>query len=230
MILDFALVLIVALFVFIGYKKGIIKSVYGLISLVVAGAGSYFGSKYLSNWFYTFFFEKSVNESIHQSISATAESVTASTESVFENLPDYVKNFVGFFKISEASLFDSDSTVQMIEADLQNTIKSAVVEILGFIFIIVLFILILILMKLLSKTILSVFEIPVIKQINGLFGMVFGLAEGLIICYIAVLVCRLIMPQTDNAVLDAEMINSSVVFSKIYYSEFITYITKIFTM
>ena len=228
MVLDAVLILTVALFVFIGYKKGIVKSLYGVISLVVSGIGSYILGKFLSSWVYTFFFEKSINESINNSITATAESVTTSTENIFYNLPDYVKNFLGFFGIAEIGAYKTTGAIQTIETELQNAVRSTVVEILGFIFIVLLFILILFLMKILSKSILFIFEVPIIKQINGIFGMVFGLAEGLIICYIAVLACRLLLATAGRPVIDAEMINSSLIFSKIFYSDFITYITSVF--
>jgi len=228
MILDVSLVLIVSVFLFIGYKKGIVKSVYGFLSLIVAGVGSYFSGKYLSQWVYGFFFEKSINESISNSVSASTENLTASVENVLSNLPEYVKNLLGFFNVSEGDFFQQNTTAQLVESELQQSIKGAVVEVLGFIFIIVLFILILILMRLLSKPIVSIFEIPVIKQINGIFGMLFGLAEGLVICYIAVLVFRLIVPDAHSTLLNAEMFNNSVIFSRIYYSEFITYVTELF--
>lgn len=230
MILDIALVLIVAVFVFIGYKKGIMKSLYGLISLAVAGIGSYFAGKFLSNWIYDLFFAKSINESISNSVANTTESITVTTEKVFTNLPDYVTNFLGIFGITETNIFNTTQATQAIEAEIQNGVMSAVVSILGSIIIAISFILILILMKWLSGFILFIFEVPVIKQINSMFGLAFGLMEGMIICYIAVLACRLFLPTADQPVIDAGMINSSLIFSKIYYSEFITYIANAFSL
>lgn len=228
MILDFGLIIIAALFVLIGYKKGIMKSLYGLISLVVAGVGSCLLSRFLSGWVYNVFFAESINKSISNSIAGTTESITAATENVFANLPDYVKGFLGFFGVTDSSIFETTQATQALEAELQNTVMSAVVQILGSVLLVVLFILILILMKWLSKFILFIFEVPVIKQINSLCGCIFGLAEGLIICYIAVLLCRLLLPVSDHTVINAEMINSSAIFGKIYYSELITFIVNVF--
>ena len=94
-------------------------------------------------------------------------------------------------------------------------------------FIILLFIVFKLLIRLLSKVILKLFELPVIRVVNRLLGGAFGLCEGLLLIYAAILVIRIIYPFIENPLITEEMINSSFLFKSIYNLGFTTLISDV---
>ena len=54
------------------------------------------------------------------------------------------------------------------------------------------------------------FNIPVVKQINQLLGGVFGLAEGMVIVFIAVNIFDIVTIFTNPALLNNEIFNGAV--------------------
>ena len=217
MILDLILVALVALFVFIGYKRGLAKSLYGLIALIVAGICGFFLSRFVAGWIYDVFFAGNINESINGLLMANPDG-ELSSGSVYNNLPGSVKGFLGLFGANGDNFFDISQVTDSAARGLQNTVRAAIVSIISFILFVLIFVLILIVLKIFSKKILSLFNLPAIKQINNVLGGIFGLAQGLLICYILILVIKLILPATDSSLISKEMIDSSFVFSRIYYS------------
>lgn len=222
MILDFLMILLVAVFVFIGYRTGIVKAFYSIISLIFAGFISRLLSGFLAQWVYDTFFATNINNSISNTLTNATANTVFVTENTFTNLPDYVTTLFKIFGVDNESLFRSiEKTGSILAYDVQNAVMSAVVSIFTTLIFILLFILLLIVFKMLSKYILSVFKIPVIKQINGLLGGLLGLIEGLIICYIAVLICGFILPIISQPLISDELISQSLFFAKIYYSDFL---------
>ena len=52
MILDIIMIAIVALFLFIGLRRGIAKTLYGLASIVLSGILAYFSGRFFANLLY----------------------------------------------------------------------------------------------------------------------------------------------------------------------------------
>ena len=78
------------------------------------------------------------------------------------------------------------------------------------ILLVILFILIFIIVKKLIKLISRVFNIPVVKQINQLLGGIFGLAEGLLIVFIAVNIFVIVTEFSNPALLNNELFSGAV--------------------
>ena len=226
MILDLILIIIVALFLFIGYKKGMMKSLYGLISIIIAGVLSYILSGVFAKKIYNSFVKQIVDDKINESFSIVADNTEIFVDNVFNNLPIGLKGLLSVFGYNSGNLTNDFSATA---TSISNDIEIAVVSVLTTILTVVLFLLIIFLLKLLSKYILFLFEIPIIKQVNGFFGGLLGLLQGLFFVYLTVLLCKLLFPDKGIYLLSEEVIKQSVFFSKIYFSETVNIITSFFS-
>ncbi len=218
MVLDIILLVIVAVLVFLGIHRGIAKTLFNLLSIFLAGVAGYFFANAGSKWIYTTFIAHDVNESIAQSF----EQAQGNTVGIIDNLPDFTKGLLTFFNISDESIASSvNGGINATASAIESTIASAVISILNIMLIIILFILLLIIFKFISKRLVKIFKIPVLKQINKFFGGVLGLCEGLILCYIGIIICSIIVPINSEFIVSQELISQSVVFKSVYYSDFV---------
>lgn len=222
MVLDIILLVIVAVLILLGIHRGIAKTLLNLLSIFFAGVVGCFFANLGSKWIYTTFIAPDVNESIAKSF----EQAQGNTISVIDNLPDFTKGLLTFFGVSDESLASSvnggiNAATGAVTSVLESTIANAVISILNIMLIIVLFLLLLIIFKFISKRLVKIFKIPVLKQINKFLGGALGLCEGLILCYIGIIICSIIVPINSEFIVSQELISQSIVFKSVYYSDFV---------
>lgn len=220
MILDIIIIAILFLFVIIGTVKGGVKTIFSLAGLCLSVFfASLFGPS-LSQWIYTVFFQKGIVNGVQSAVSGAVSG--SATADIANALPDYVYSVLSTFGITKESFVQQASG---IAADSQNAavnaveglLKPVLCSIISFFVIIILFILFLIAMKLLTRLILRLFELPGLHLINGLFGCILGAAEGLVFVYLLVLLYKLISPfGTDVSFITPELIEQSVIFKSMF--------------
>lgn len=226
MALDFLMVLIVAIFIFAGYRKGFVRSIYGLLSITISGFVSAVTGNAIAVWIYNTFYRESINDSIDNSVSGATSDIISTTDGILNNLPLSIRNLFSFFKVENNSFITSAQLkTDAIVNDIQNSIMNTVISILQLIVSIAVFIILLILFRLLSKCLTKFFDAPVIRQINSMCGLLFGTLEGIAFCYITILIIRLIFQISGQQLFSAEMIDSSIFFNRIYYSDFLNVIS-----
>lgn len=222
MVLDIILLGIVAILVFLGIKRGIAKTLLNLLSIFFAGAVGCFLANIGSKWIYSTFIAPDVSDSVAKSFEQAGNNTTG----IIENMPDFTKGLLTFFGITDESLASSVNSGVNTAADavtgvIENTIANAVISVLNIVLIIVLFLLLLIIFKLISRHLVKIFRVPVLKQINKFLGGALGLCEGLILCYIGIIICSIIVPLNNDFIVSQELISQSVVFKSAYYSDFV---------
>lgn len=232
MILDIILVAIVTLLVIIGIKRGIARTLLNLLSVVVSAALAYVTSKIVASWVYTNFISTSVTQSVSDTVSNSAQSADIISQETIDNLPDFIKSILQTLGIvpetisGSASKAAADSS-NAIAQTVDDTIAPVVTSILSAIFLVVLFIIFLLICKLIARKLVKFFDLPVLNVINRLLGGTLGLIEGVALCYIAILICRIILPFSSQPFIPPEMIEQSVIFKTVYYSEFMNSVAGI---
>ncbi len=230
MILDISMILLVALFMIIGTKRGIAKTLYGLASIVLSGIIAYLAGRFFANLLYKNVILKSISDSVTKSVSETTAGSEKIAESVFKDLPDFFSGLLNSFGITEntiSSAVDAKATSQAITSAVDSVIAPILISIFSAIFILALFLIVLLLFKLLGHHVLKLFELPIIRTVNSIFGGVFGLCEGVAIVFAAVMILRIILPCFDKPFISPELINSSYVFKLVYHSDFISLISDV---
>jgi uncharacterized membrane protein required for colicin V production len=184
-VLDFAVLIIMGIGIMRGISKGLVLSVFHMISLLI--------SALLTAKYYPVFSDVLANTKVYERVKngigavmtkSTVPAVSGNgqeaAETIVESLsipkilkPAILKNTS--FNVSE--VFGFDSIIEQINTSITNTI----INVLS---IIVLFVTISILLYIVVKIIDNIMKLPVLKTINKLSGGAFGAIKGLLFIYI----------------------------------------------
>lgn len=216
MIVDIIIIAIVVLFVIIGVKRGLAKTILNLAGLVLTAVSAYYISSFLSQLFYDMFIKQTVITNTQQIIEQNG--IDYAVSNCLEAVPQWVNGIISFivgaFGISLNEFQNQITVPANISSSASQVIESVlapvVTSVLSIILVIILFIIILIIVKKLVKLVLRIFNIPVIKQINQFLGGIVGLAEGLLIVFIAVNIISMAAGFSNPDLLSNGMFNGGI--------------------
>lgn len=181
---DLILVVIFFATVVSGYKKGLVKLLISAIAFVVSLFIARSAAPSIAQWIYDNILEQHLAQTFAQGINDAA---SATAQSVAAALPDYVVSLV------ESAGFTVESLVSEINLSAQNAgavtgvfeplivsgVQLAAFAVTAFLVYTVL--------KFISAPLRTIFKLPLLKQVNGLLGMVFATVKGaaivVVICY-----------------------------------------------
>lgn len=216
MIVDIIIIAIIVLFVIIGVKRGLAKTILNLAGLVLTAVSAYYISSFLSQLFYDMFIKQTVITNTQQIIEQNG--IDYAVSNCLEAVPQWVNGIISFivgaFGISLNEFQNQITVPANISSSASQVIESVlapvVTSVLSIILVIILFIIILIIVKKLVKLVLRIFNIPVIKQINQFLGGIVGLAEGLLIVFIAVNIISMAAGFSNPDLLSNGMFNGGI--------------------
>ena len=191
---DLMVLSIVLLFVFLGYKRGLVKVAFKLCTFFIAIILAFMLYKPVA----TIVIENTnIDETIESKITdkILPEGKTETDEvDLSESLPTII-------------LKNSENTVQSIAKSCSNTLIETACLVL-------IFIITKIVLKFVTALADLIAKLPILKQFNKLGGTIYGIIEGLFIVFLGFAVISLIAPMLDVSVLEA--INSSTLGSICY--------------
>lgn len=196
-IIDIILICILALTIFLGYKKGLVKVVFKVLAFLIALILTIILYRPITNIVIN---NTELDEKIANVI---IEKGTVEVDDSAENktLDKYVEN-----------------TKKNIQNDVVNTTAKSVSEnLVGIIVMIALFIALRIALMILAIFANSLAELPIVKQFNKVGGIVYGLAEGIIIIVAILAIIYFISSMTKDSSI-VSVINTSVITKYIYYN------------
>lgn len=200
-IFDIILVAIIALNVFICYRKGLVKLAVGLIAVIVAIIVSVVLYKPVSNIIIE---NTEIDENIENTI---IENFSAETDE--EEDTDN-----GFMKYMEKYVNDSiNKTRNQIVLEASNVIATKVINICVFLGIFIVARIVLILLTFIADIIMS---LPILKQFNKAGGIIYGLIKALLIIYVILAIIFFIIYVSGNTTL-SNAISSSYI-TKFFYN------------
>ncbi len=209
--LDVFVIIVLVLFAALGYRKGFIKSVMGLVSLglsLILAINFYaYPAEYINEHFVEPYFANNTAEDLQSLMNGGTETIPP--EKVLADKPDTltaildkfgvdVEAITGFYENSIKSTtdsFDIDEIADKLSGFIVESTARTVSNILGFLLV---FIAGLIVLNLLLKLLDLLFKLPVLKFTNKLFGMILGVAKGLVVVVVVInVVAALIMTVGD---------------------------------
>lgn len=191
---DLMVLSIVLLFVFLGYKRGLVKVAFKLCTFFIAIILAFMLYKPVAKIVIE---NTNIDETIETKITdkILPEGKTETDEvDLSESLPTII-------------LKNSENTVQSIAKSCSNTLIETACLIL-------IFIIAKIVLKFVTALADLIAKLPILKQFNKLGGTIYGIIEGLFIVFVGFAVISLIAPMLDVSVLEA--INSSTLGSICY--------------
>ncbi len=198
-ILDLIVVLIVALFTFIGYKQGLIKTAIKITSFFIAIIVALILYKPVSTLIIG---STTIDDKIESTI---IEKITPEGMNPEDEASETTKIPQGFIKEANNSIKD--------------TAKTITVKIIELCTVLVLYIIARIVLKFIAALGDLIAKLPILKQFNKLGGTVFGALKGLLIVYIILAIIYLISPllkenttkKIDESILIKSMYNNNVI-------------------
>lgn len=200
LIIDIIIVALIALCVFLGYKRGLAKCVIKILSFIIALAVAFILFKPVSNFIID---NTKIDDNIKSSIVNIIEDDVEEKGKVSEdsNLP---KSMV---KIINNSIQDSINETKMtVVNNVAEKIAEAIINICVAIGLFLVTRIILIFVKVLSSLIT---DLPVIKQVDKIGGVAYGLIEALLIIFVIFAIISFISPMIKDSGL-IEAINKSI--------------------
>ena len=186
-IIDIIIVAIIALCLFLGYKRGLTGSLLKILSFVLAIVIAFILFKPVSNLVINHTnWDDSLKESIKQFITEKTATPEAKSE-LPQVIVDYIDETMAE-SINEAKEVAIDNTAQSVT----NLIVNAGVWIAVFIIARILLIFIKFITALIAK-------LPVIKQFDKLGGIIYGILEAFVILYLLLAIISFIAPTLNNS-------------------------------
>lgn len=196
-LLDLFVLAIIALSTFIGYKKGLIKVAFGLISFILAIALSVVLYKPVSNFVIEYTpIDDYIEQTIYERLDSP-ETTDEETENIVSNYYNNIKN----------------ATTNTIA----NGISKTIINISCMLIVFIISKLILLLFKWIGDLIA---KLPLIKQVNNAGGFLYGLFRGFIIIYGLLALISIVSPIVNINDLIA-MINKSIITNIMYNNNII---------
>ena len=201
-ILNIILVAIIAINVFICYKKGLVKLAVGLIAVLVSVILAVLLYKPVSNIIIS---NTELDEKIKSAITENFVNEEETTEETEDN---------GFMKYIEKYVEDPiNKTKNEIVIEASGVIATKLIDIIAMVSIFIVARLVLILLTFVTDMITS---LPILKQFNELGGILYGLIKALLIIYVLLAIAFFIVYTTGSTGLADAIANSFI--TKFFYN------------
>ena len=190
LLLDVVILLLVGVSIFIGIKRGFIRSIMGIVVVIAAIIGSIHFSPALSSVLHDGFIEKSVTEQVQGAI----ESLTSDVEAIdihklFEEKPQAFTDILETFdiKIEDVEAFfeqQKDNASATLEKDVAGYIAAPLAKTLSnAAAFCILFVGITVVLGVALWLLALVVKLPILNTANKLLGAAFGAVLGLVLAW-----------------------------------------------
>lgn len=196
-LIDIILITIIALTTFIGYKKGLIKVAFGLISFLLAIVIAVVLYKPISGFIIKY-------TTLDDKIEETVESKIASSDNVKEETDNFIANYYSDIKNASTAV-------------IAKNISQIIINIGCMVIVFIISNIILLFFKFSGDLIA---KLPLIKQFNSAGGFIYGLLKGFILVYILLALIAIASPVIEINQL-IKMINSSIITNIMYNNNII---------
>lgn len=196
-LIDIIIIIIVALTTFIGYKKGLIKVAFNLISFILAILIAIVLYKPVSSFIINY-------TPIDDKIEETISNKMASSDSIEEESHNFIENYYSDIKNASTSV-------------IAKNISQMVINIACIIIVFIVSKIILLFFRFSGDLIA---KLPLIKQFNSVGGFLYGLVKGFIVVYIILAIIAIVSPMIEMNQL-MKLINSSIITNIMYNNNLI---------
>lgn len=183
-VIDIILVVIVATVAYIGYKKGIVKMLMSLLTVILSFGLSFVLSGPLARWFYSLFFEKGIGATVDAALeSQTTHTANDAIGSLLgeKGLLGGLTKLLGFDP-SAVSIATAGGSIEQIAQNVKNDlIAPAMILLLQILLFLLLFALCWILLGIAANAICRLAKKSTVRGANAIFGGLTGMILGFLL-------------------------------------------------
>lgn len=196
-LIDIIIIALIALTTFIGYKKGLIKVAFNLISFILAILIAIVLYKPVSSFIINY-------TPIDDKIEETITNQIANSDNIEKESHNFIENYYSDIKNASTSV-------------IAKNISQMVINIACIVIVFIVSRIVLLFFKFSGDLIA---KLPLIKQCNSAGGFLYGLLKGFIIVYILLALIAIASPLVEMEQL-MKMINSSIIGNIMYNNNII---------
>ena len=220
--LDVLVIIIVAVFAFFGYKKGLIKTVVSIAGTFVASILTMLLSNPIAESIYYGGFDDVIIEKVNDASALFKRSNTGSLmDKLLDTMPKFVVDSMPGFDVTRDKL-----AAAAIEGPkrVEELLRPIVISFISLIVSIVLFLLISIIIRIIVRVISSKIDNSHIDTINRVIGAVIGIIEGFVLILVIAFIIRIAVPHLKHVpdIISDQSISQSTIFKGIYDSPILT--------
>ncbi|NBJ88739.1 CvpA family protein [Acutalibacter sp. 1XD8-36] len=199
-ILDGIILLICLLCVLIGVKRGFIHSVVRFLGSIIAALLAPALGGVLAQWLFDTMFRGAMVEKINSSLQTLgADNAAAAASQVLASLPDFLVRAleeagVTLETVSHAINSQTSGAAGMVV----DYLSPVFVNFLKVLAVIVLFFLFMTIVRLLAALVGDILRLPILKEVDGLLGGVFGFLLAMVSVWVVVAGVMVFMPMLDS--------------------------------
>ncbi len=204
-LLDAVVILIFLLCVWIGAKRGFIKTVAGIVAFVAALAVSALLSGPVSQIVYDKAVEPTILETVETQVEQTEGTAIENLNNAYESLPTVVKNLlaqVGVADVNDLANVMPIGTETPVSESVNAVIEPLLVPLLKAVCSLLLFFIVYIVVSIVLRVLNLVAKLPLLKQLNKTLGLIGGVVSGALWALLAVTVIQVLAATSaaDGAV------------------------------
>lgn len=218
-IVDIIILLIMAICIFFGYKKGLIRVAVNILGFFIALLIALILYTPISNFIIN---HTPIEETLQEAISGTVKSYVIKeneeeikNEETTDNSPKVMTDYINGFIEKEKQ--NVQQTEKEIIDNVSKTVAINLIKIAVGILVFIIAKIALIFVKVLAKLISN---LPIIGQFNKLGGAIYGILQGLLVIYILFAVLSVFAPTMEESGL-LTAVNSSTIGSIMYNNNII---------
>lgn len=198
-ILDGIILLICLLCVLVGVKKGFIHSVVRFLGAVISALLASAMGGALAQWLFDTMFRGAMVEKINSSLEALgSDNAAAAAGQILSSLPDFlVRALEGAGVTLETVSHAINSQTSQAAGMVVDYISPVFVNFLKVLAVIVLFFLFTTLARLLAALVSDLLRLPILRELDGLLGGVFGFLLALVSVWVVIAGITVFLPMLD---------------------------------
>ncbi|MDO4459525.1 MAG: CvpA family protein [Clostridia bacterium] len=210
--LDIIIVVTLILFVCAGAKNGLIRALGDFLGSVAAAFVASWTGSIVAEKIYVQFFRQNVLNKITAAVSAGNQDASG----YFSGLPKFLVRWLSGNGVTEQTL---NSAITSGAANAAQTVEAAIspmlIGIIKVFAVIIIFMLVMVIIKVAVRLLTGIFELPILKQINSVFGGLFGFFAGAVIIWVVLGALGFFAPMLPADIMDKinTAVNSSMIYS-----------------
>ena len=220
--IDLILVGVFGLFVFLGFKNGMIRSLLLFLGSVAAWFFSIYISKGVANFIYVTFIAPSVVDNTSKLLS----SHTLQTKLIFDSLPGFISNSLPSYGITQQKITHiiNSASKDALPTEISNALMPGITEVLKPMIAVVAFVLLAVLVRFLVKIVLKIFKFKILNYGDKILGAVFGALKGAVVVLVGLCVLKVSVSLSDSSDFKAfveQASDQTVIFGKVYSDNYL---------
>ncbi len=200
-LLDAVVILIFLLCVFIGHKRGFIKTVAGIVAFLAALAVSTLLNGPIAGLVYDKAVEPSIIETVDTKLEETKGTAIEQLDNAYQSLPDMVKNLLaqaGITDVNELSDRLSTDGAETMGHSVNAVVEPLLLPLIKALCSLLLFFIAYIAASIVLRVLNIIAKLPLLKQLNKTLGLIGGVVSGALWALLAVTVIQ-VLAATGSA-------------------------------